>query len=401
MAPTLSRRRLLQGTLVAAGSSLLSACGSSTPPQQATPVKPQNQPKRPTMNTQPTAVNTPRSAGDNTMRIFASSGFCEDPARIQAGLDRLAGSGFQITNHTAAYRRFQRFAGSDAERINDLQDVALGRVSTPKVLMGARGGYGAVRLLPHIDWGRLGARMREQQTLLFGFSDVTAIQLALLSQSGMPSFAGPMLYSEFAKPTPDTYTMDSFIRTTTASELTVAVPTYQAQRPRAMEGMLWGGNLSVLASLVGTPYMPKVQGGILFLEDVAEQPYRIERMLQTLHLAGILRSQQAIVLGDFRMGNIRDSYDSSYDLNTVAQTMSRVANVPVLSGFPFGHITNKTTFPLGAHARIQPDSVGGYQITFSGYPTLNPNALNLSALLPPPVFDFSAESGEVGADSEF
>ena len=399
----LSRRHLLQGSFITVGSSLLAACGSITPPQ-----KPQNTPKTMTpqnhSQTQTQATRPVSQNNANSMRIFASSGFCEDSSRIQTGLDRLTGAGFAISNHMAAYRRFQRFAGSDAERIADLQDVAEGRVATPKVLMGTRGGYGAARLLPHINWGNLGARMREHGTLLFGFSDVTAIQLALLAQSGVPSFAGPMLYSEFAKPVPDTYTMDSFIRTTTSSQLTIAVPSYQSQRlNRAVEGMLWGGNLSVLASLVGTPYMPRVQGGILFLEDVAEQPYRIERMLQTLHLAGILRQQQTVILGDFRMGNIRDVYDSSYDLNTVAHTMSRVANVPVLTGFPFGHITNKTTFPLGARARVQLDNMGTYQVVFSDYPTLNANTLNLNYLLPPPVMDFSTftSDGNIGTENEF
>lgn len=396
----LTRRRVLQSTLIAAGSSILAACGGGNAPSKTSPNKPQ-------MQTMPTPISTPQTAptrashgAQNTMRLFASSGFAEDPSRIETGLSRLFQAGFVINNHTAAYRRFQRFAGSDAERIADLQDVATGRVATPKVLMGVRGGYGAARLLPHIDWINLGARMREQQTLLFGFSDVTAIQLALLAQGNMPSFAGPMLYSEFAKPVPDTYTMDSFIQTTTQKQSTVFVGGYQIHRVRNADGVLWGGNLSVLASLVGTPYMPKINGGLLFLEDVSEQPYRIERMLQTLHLAGILKQQQAIILGDFRMGNIRDTYDSSYDLNSVAMTISRTANVPVYTSFPFGHIAQKTSFPLGAQAQLRASNNGGYAVTFSGYPTLNPAALNLAALKPAPAFDFTNPNGSV-SDSEF
>lgn len=390
MIPSLSRRRLLQSSLALSGSTLLAACGSSSAP----PVVPTAKPNMTVSPRRPTAGQA------NTMRLFASSGFCEDPSRVQRGLDLLAAAGFAITNHSAPYRRFQRFAGSDAERIADFQEVANGRVPTPKVLMGVRGGYGAARLLAHIDWKSLGARMREQQTLLFGFSDVTAIQLALLAQSGVASFAGPMLYSEFAKPVPDAYTMDSFSRTTTQATSTVTVSAFQIQRPRDMHGTLWGGNLSVLASLVGTPYMPDLTGGLLFLEDVSEQPYRIERMLYTLHLAGILRKQQAIILGDFRMGNIRDTYDASYDLNMVAQTISRAAGIPVYTGFPFGHIANKTTFPLGAHAQLRADSSGGYSITFSGYPTLDAAALNLAALQPPPLFS-PTDSSTTDSESNF
>ena len=143
---TLSRRHLLQNSLIAAGSGVLAACGSTKPQSNIqTPV--------PTVQPQNTPTPAPRTQGDNTMRIFASSGFCEDPARIQLGLDRLAQAGFSITNHAAAYRRFQRFAGSDFERIADFQDVAIGRAATPKEFMGTRCGYGQARLLPQIHWG--------------------------------------------------------------------------------------------------------------------------------------------------------------------------------------------------------------------------------------------------------
>lgn len=389
----ITRRHFIHSSLALSGSTLLAACGSTDTPQTTpTPqtISPMHTPSRSTI-----------PGSDNSMRLFASSGFCEDPSRIQRGLDLLSNAGFAITNHLAAYRRFQRFAGTDAERIADLQEVATGRVATPKVLMGVRGGYGAARLLPHIDWVNLGARMKERQTLLFGFSDVTAIQLALLAQGGMSSFAGPMLYSEFAKSEPNPYTMDSFTRTSTSAQTRIVVSGFQAGRPREAAGTLWGGNLSMLASLVGTPYMPDIRGGLLFLEDVSEQPYRIERMLQTLHLAGILRKQQAIILGDFRMGNIRDTYDTGYDLTTVAQTISRAAGIPVYSGFPFGHIANKASFPLGAHARLQPDS-SGYTITFSGYPTLDAGSLNLAALMPPPAINLTiTHPANDSSDSEF
>ena len=377
-----SRRRLLQNSLIAAGGGVLAACGSNQTPPSTQPIKMQ------TTTPSVRRFSTQSSNQFNTMRIFASSGFCEDATRIPIGVERLSQAGFVLSNVQAAYRRSQRFAGNDAERAADFQDVATGRVAVPKMFMGARGGYGAIRILPHVDWARLGARMKEHGTLLLGFSDVTAVQLALLAQSMMPSFAGPMLYSEFGKPELNIYTMDSFIRTTTAPQITISASGLSYHQPRAVDGILWGGNLSVLASLVGTPYMPKISGGILFLEDVSEQPYRIERMLHTLHLAGILKQQQVIVLGDFRMGNIRDTYDASYDLNAVAQNISRVTGVPVLMNFPFGHIANKTTFPLGAHASLRPTTMGGYQITFSDYPTLDANRVNLGALLPPPTFDF-------------
>lgn len=372
--PPLSRRSFLSASAAVAGAGILQACGT---------------PARPSVTGQTVPGNAGETGGarptqGTVLRVVAPSGYAPKPEQAQAGLLRLYNAGFTVTNQQAVERRYQRFAGSDADRIADFQDVASGRVSTPQVLMGMRGGYGAVRLLPHIDWPSLGARMREHGTLFFGFSDVCAIQLALLTQGNMLSFAGPMLYSGFGKASPSVYTMQAFIDGSTRPDLRIQVTEPQAAAVPTIHGTLWGGNLSVLASLAGSPYVPKVEGGILFLEDVGEQPYRLERMLQTLHLAGILKQQQAIVLGNFRMGNARDIYDSGYDLSSVIRTLRRITGIPVLTGFPFGHISNLATFPLGAPTVIRENGAGGFQVAFSGYPTLDPAALTLNNLLPPP-----------------
>lgn len=377
-----SRRGFLRAGAAFAGAGLLQACGSTQKPS-VTPVS-------------ASKVLKPSNGNLNSMRIFACSGFGESTSRSDLAAQRLATAGFAVTNQQAYVRRYQRFAGSDAERAADLQDVAAGRVQVPKVLMGLRGGYGAMRILPLVNWPTLGARMREQGTLLFGYSDVTAVQLALLAQGQMCSFAGPMLYSEFGKPQMSEFTTRSFIDNSCNPSMSVVVPAMQNYQVRA-EGVLWGGNLSVLSALVGSPYMPQVEGGILFIEDVGEQPYRIERMLQTLYLSGILKRQQAIVLGNFRMGAIRDVYDSSYTFNAVIQTIARLTRIPVLTGFPFGHTTDKVTFPLGARASLHSTSDGGYQIDFRDYPVLNASVLALNTLIPQPPAAEGQLNGIIGA----
>lgn len=377
-----SRRGFLRAGAAFAGAGLLQACGSTQKPS-VTAVS-------------ASKVLKPSNGNLNSMRIFACSGFGESTSRSDLAAQRLATAGFAVTNQQAYVRRYQRFAGSDAERAADLQDVAAGRVQVPKVLMGLRGGYGAMRILPLVNWPALGARMREQGTLLFGYSDVTAVQLALLAQGQMCSFAGPMLYSEFGKPQMSEFTTRSFIDNSCNPAMSVVVPAMQNYQVRA-EGVLWGGNLSVLSALVGSPYMPQVEGGILFIEDVGEQPYRIERMLQTLYLSGILKRQQAIVLGNFRMGAIRDVYDSSYTFNAVVQTMARLTRIPVLTGFPFGHTTDKVTFPLGARASLHSTSGGGYQIDFRDYPVLNASVLALNTLIPQPPAAEGLLNGIIGA----
>ncbi|PIT58495.1 LD-carboxypeptidase [Snodgrassella alvi] len=378
-----NRRSFLRASAAFAGAGLLQACGST------------QQPSVPTTSS-PKIIKQSTNNNLNSMRIFACSGFGESTSRSELAVQRLTVAGFAVSNQQASVRRYQRFAGSDAERAADLQEVAVGRVPVPKVLMGLRGGYGAMRILPLVNWSALGARMREQGTLLFGYSDVTAVQLALLAQGQMCSFAGPMLYSEFGKPQMSEFTTRSFIDNSCNAAMSVTVAAMQNYQVQA-EGILWGGNLSVLSALVGSPYMPQVDGGILFIEDVGEQPYRIERMLQTLYLSGILGRQQAIVLGSFRMGSIRDVYDSSYTFNSVVQTMARLAKVPVLTGFPFGHVADKVTFPLGARASLHSTSDGGYQIDFRDYPVLNASVLALNTLIPQPPAVEGLLNGIVGA----
>ncbi|MBR7001252.1 MAG: LD-carboxypeptidase [Neisseriaceae bacterium] len=364
--PKISRRQLLAA---ATGSAILTAC-------QAVPEVPVAVPDE--TNERKIIVN-PDSY--NSVHLFASSGYAQDHSRIELGINRLSQAGFALANINAAYRRYQRFAGSDSERANDLIPIANGALPTPKMLLGLRGGYGAMRFLPDINWASLGDRMRERGTLLFGFSDVCAIQLALLAQGKMMSFAGPMLYSEFGRPQAPEYTFQSFVNGMSNDTITVDVPSFTG-KPLNLEGVFWGGNLSVLVSLIGTPYFPQIDGGILFLEDVGEQPYRLDRMFQQLAMSGCLKKQQAIVLGNFRMNSKNtDIYDASYDLPTVIADLRRVANIPVLLDFPFGHIVNKTTFPLGAVAKLTSNGER-YTVAFSGYPRLEPERLNLSSLLP-------------------
>ena len=362
----ISRRQLLAA---ATGSVILTAC-------QAVP-----EINEPATSEQPQDKIIVKPDSYNSVHLFASSGYAQDHSRIELGINRLSQAGFSLANINAAYRRYQRFAGSDDERANDLIPIANGALPTPKMLLGLRGGYGAMRFLPDINWASLGDRMKERGTLLFGFSDVCAIQLALLAQGKMMSFAGPMLYSEFGKPQAPEYTFQSFVNGMSNDTITVDVPSFTGKNLN-LEGVFWGGNLSVLVSLIGTPYFPQIDGGILFLEDVGEQPYRLDRMFQQLALSGCLKKQQAIVLGNFRMNSKNtDIYDASYDLPTVIADLRRIAKIPVLLDFPFGHIVNKTTFPLGAVAKLTSNGER-YTVEFSGYPRLDPERLNLNALLP-------------------
>ncbi|WP_201555393.1 LD-carboxypeptidase [Psychrobacter sp. 72-O-c] len=323
-------------------------------------------------------------------RLFASSNVGNNDTRNELALDRMACAGFKVANPTIVSRQYLRFAGTDSQRASDLQNIATGAIAAPKLLLGVRGGYGAVRLLPMVDWPTLGRIMQERGTILAGFSDVTAIQCALLAQGGMSSLAAPMLYSEFGKTKPDQVSCRQFAEALSNPNLTIDVqsavltsqklPTILASNDsQTLTGTIWGGNLSVVSALAGSDYLPRIDGGIVFLEDVGEQPYRIERMLYDLYLAGVFKRQQAIVFGALS-GAGEDSYDARYDVSVVIRQLHKLTGLPIYNGMSFGHISKKHSFPLGARCQINPNTEGSYKLTFADYPTIKADDINVEGL---------------------
>ncbi len=181
-------------------------------------------------------------------------------------------------------------------------------------MLAVRGGYGASRLLHGLDYRGLQRRLADQPIALVGHSDFTAIQCALFAQAGIKSFGGPMFVGNFGAEALSSFTMHYFWQAISHPTLTIAS---QAPQRRSVEasGMLWGGNLAILASLVGTPYLLPVDGGILFIEDVDEHPFRTERMLYQLYQAGVLGRQQAVVMGEFS-GIRLSEYDNCFSLDS-------------------------------------------------------------------------------------
>ena len=323
-------------------------------------------------------------------RLFASSNVGGSDERNELALDRLACAGFKVDNPAITKRQYLRFAGTDSQRASDLQNIATGAIKAPKLLLGVRGGYGAVRLLPMVDWATLGRIMKERGTILAGFSDVTAIQCALLAKGEMSSLAAPMLYSEFGKNKPDQVSCRQFAEALTNPNLAINIqdssltspnlPSILASsEPKTITGTIWGGNLSVVSALAGSEYLPRIAGGIVFLEDVGEQAYRIERMLYDLYLAGVFKNQQAIVFGALS-GSGEDSYDKRYDVATVIRQLHQLTGLPIYSGMRFGHIGQKHSFPLGATCQISANNFGGYQLAFSDYPTIKADAIHIEGL---------------------
>jgi muramoyltetrapeptide carboxypeptidase len=304
------------------------------------------------------------------IHLIAPSGASLDASSPLAGIEWLQKQGIEVLNADCINRVEQRFAGSDAERLADINQLAT--LSPDMAVVAMRGGYGLHRLLPDIEWSAI-AKAVQNGLQICGHSDFTVFQLGLLAKAGAVTLAGPMLNFDFACQgeqgegvAPNTFMWTNFQQAINERKLDctiqLAQPFLSKSAAGKVSGMLWGGNLTVLAGLVGTPYLPtqeQTQGGILFLEDVNEHPYRIERMLMQLLDAGILENQSAILLGGFSAYRLYDN-DRGYSLESAIEAICKRLpdGIPVLTGLPFGHQAEKLTLPVGAQAHIQYDASG-------------------------------------------
>jgi muramoyltetrapeptide carboxypeptidase len=289
-----------------------------------------------------------------TKRIYIyspSSAMGTNKAAVKRGAARLQALGYEVEIDEAALATHMRFAGEDEVRLAAIHRAA---ASGADVALVTRGGYGLTRLLAGIKYKAV-AKAVERGMLFVGHSDFTAFQSAVLAKTGAVSWAGPALGEDFGgEAEPDDIMQDCFLDLVTGRGEGSGwqLPKAEArEKPWQATGTLWGSNLSVLASLVGTPYLPDVPGGILFLEDVHEHPYRVERMLTQLLHAGILGRQKAILLGHFT--NFKPApHDRGYGLKTVVQWLRNQVKCPVFTGLPFGHVPTKLCLPVGAKVTL-------------------------------------------------
>ncbi|MDM7462066.1 LD-carboxypeptidase [Tepidimonas taiwanensis] len=284
--------------------------------------------------------------------VYSPSGAVRDRAAFRRALRRLEAAGHAVEVDPAVLASHQRFAGDDETRL-----AAIGRAaaSGADIALTTRGGYGLTRLLPRLPYDAIAASV-ERGMAWVGLSDFTAMQMAVLAQRGTLTWAGPALMEDWATDTPDEITMACFddlaqgVGEGTGWRLPLAdLRAYPAlaQAWHLHDAVLWGGNLSILAGLVGTPYLPAVVDGVLFLEDVGEHPYRIERLLTQLLLAGVLGRQRAILLGAFNRFTLTP-HDRGFRLATVVDWLrAQLPDVPVLTGLPFGHVPTKVILPVG------------------------------------------------------
>ena len=298
--------------------------------------------------------------------IYSPSSAVRDKASFKRGLKRLETLGYEVEVDEAALSTHQRFAGDDETRLAAIHRAAS---SGADVALISRGGYGLTRILPNIDYNAV-AKAISRGTQFVGFSDFTAFQMALLAKTGAVTWAGPSLGEDFGAEVGADDIMEACfndlvagqgegsgwqlpkgaIKSVAIDEDTTCVKAVNSTYS-INDAVLWGGNLAMLASLVGTPYMPTVKGGILFIEDVGEHPYRVERMLAQLLQAGILAQQNAIIFGQFSNYKLVP-HDKGYKLASVVTWLQSHVKAKILTGLPFGHVATKVLLPVGQQVTL-------------------------------------------------
>lgn len=268
---------------------------------------------------------------------------------VEPGVEELSRLGFTAKLGRHLYHRGRYTAGSASDRLDDL--VTLWDDPEVEAIFCARGGYGSMELLASLE----PERFRERPKVFVGASDITAVHGFLGARAGMVAFHGPMVAQKIAR---RSYDAEGLLRLIQSKKPvgTLTAPGTRMLHSGSGEGILVGGCLSMVASLVGTPFLPPFRDSIVFLEDTLVKPYQIDRMLTQLRLAGCLDSIQGLVFG--QMVKCQQHPDQGYTLEEMMSEWTESLGVPVLYGFPSGHTeTDAMTLPLGVRARLDDDGL--------------------------------------------
>jgi len=310
------------------------------------------------IRTLPPALTTPFRAG-----IVAPSSAPRDDVSLPAGLEGLEQAGIEVVLGREAYDALGYLAGTDEQRLGELHAMMV-RPDVDAIIC-VRGGYGALRILDQVDFSLLETNPK----LLVGYSDITALQLALYKHTGMPSISGPMVAVEW--PEPEGINCRHFLDITSPDWKPGPLDPEKHQQTLVSgqaEGVLLGGNLSLVTKLIGTRHMPDMKGAILFLEEVGESPYRVDGLLAQLGLSGILDELAGIVLGGFTGADL-PAGKPSLSMRDVFEDWFGDLGIPVATGLRYGHFPDKVAVPIGVRARLDARSDGRAVVTLLEKPT--------------------------------
>jgi muramoyltetrapeptide carboxypeptidase len=295
-------------------------------------------------------------AGD-TVGLIEPAGFTEDRFDLVMVLDTIRAMGLVPTPAPHVLKRYGYLAGSDSDRAADIN--AMYADKDVRAIFAVRGGWGCARVLPYLDWNMIQANPK----LLVGFSDITALHLAMAAKTACPTIHGPNAANSWGALSWDSFRRLAFAgemptwRTPPASEDRLAPRSgIRTFRPGKASGRLLGGNLATLAALAGTPYLPDFTGAILFLEETGEAEYRLDRMLTQLGLAGILGKLAGVVFGQCTRCTGDEPNYAGFTVSEVLDQHFTPLGVPAFQGALIGHIANQFSMPVGIRAEIDAEA---------------------------------------------
>lgn len=296
-------------------------------------------------------LKPPRLRKGDLIGLAAPASTPQKPEKIEGAVRYLEGQGFRVRVGEHVTKVHGYLAGRDGERADDFNRMA--RDPEVKGIFALRGGYGTPRILPAIDYGAL----RRQPKVIVGYSDITALQLAIWRKIRLATFSGPMPGVEFWEK-PDGFTEEHFWEMVTNPRFRSLdnPPEMEMQTARAGKalGRVMPGNLAMLVAQLGTRFLPDLRGKILVLEEIDELPYRVDRMFAQLRNGGVLEGIAGLVLGQFTRCEPRKERPS-LSLQEVLEQGVAWTKGPCVAGCAYGHVPRKQTIPMGVKAELRAD----------------------------------------------
>lgn len=293
-------------------------------------------------------VLPPRLRLGDTVGLVAPASSDDDPTHLEFAVSTVRGMGLVPKLGRHVLSRFGYLSGTDDERATDLNEMFAD--DTVRALFTVRGGWGSARLLPLLDWKTI----RANPKIVVGSSDATALHLAIAARGGFPTIHAPNVSNRWEAVSWNSLWRLAFTGET--PELGGLERPFTTLRPGKARGRLLGGNLTVLSTLLGTPWVPDFTGAVLFLEDVGEAEYRIDRMLTQLALAGVLGKVAGVVFGQCTRCTTDYPGYTGFTVPQILEQHLAPLRVPVFAGANFGHVSNQLSLPVGARVEIDAEA---------------------------------------------
>ena len=299
----------------------------------------------------------PKSLKKNaTIGVVSPASRPTDESRYKKGIDYLINLGYNVVESKHVLQEYGYLAGKDENRAQDLNLML--NDSQIDAIFCSRGGYGTPRIINDLDFEAI----RKNPKVFVGYSDITSINLAILAQTGLITFSGPMVAVEMGKGI-DPFTEDNFWKTLTSQEKLGLLNNPVGQKLEVYKqgkakGRLIGGCLSLINTMMGTPYFPDFDGAILFIEDIDEEPYRVDRYLAQFKMAGILDNIAGLVIGQFVDCDPSDPDKPYLNLSQIFDDYFSDLNIPIIANFAYGHVAVKNTMAVGVEAELDTEKGG-------------------------------------------